>query len=215
MKNKVPSFTAISFHVAGMVTLASVVLLGCAGSSTSGGTTPSALLGSNPWTLTFSDSPCVLHGAKALVTDGGCGEQRQLAMTPAIASSLGAKVQKLKAEREATAGGMATILTSGATTTRIDQAQGIAILTELQGYLDAASIAAREVRFAGDVAGITCAAGQVVLTIDTCPGDPSTPYADVCGLATHTCGVPQAAGAACQYNAACSSKHCSAANVCE
>ena len=200
-------------RVGAVAAFASAVLFGCAGSSTSGGTTPSALLGSEAWTLTFSDSPCVLHGAKAVVTDGGCGEQRQLAMTPAIASSLGAKVQKLTAEREATAGGMVTVLTSGATTTRIDQGQGIAILTELQGYLDAANIAAREARFAGDVAGITCAAGQVVLTIDTCPGVAGT--ADVCGPATHTCGVPQAAGAACQYNAACSSKHCSAASVCE
>ncbi len=213
MKNNVSSLKAVSFH-AGVVALASAALLGCAGPAAAGHTsTLAAGLGSEPWTLTFSDSSCVLHGAKGLVTEGGCGEQRKLVVTPAVAQALGAKVQKLTPEREATAGGMITILSAGATSTRIDQGQANALLSELQGYLDRATIEAREARFAGDVAGITCAAGQVVLTIDTCPGVAGT--ADVCGPATHTCGVPQAAGAACQYNAACSSKHCSAASVCE
>ena len=165
--------------------------------------------------MTFGDSPCVLRGADNLVTSGDCGEQRKLVVTSAVAKALGAKVQALRPEAQATAGGAPSILTAGAVMMRVEPAQADALLRELEGYLNAATIDEREARFKQGTASVSCPAGQIVLTIDSCPGDPSTPMADVCGPPTHTCGVPQPAGAACQRHAGCSSNRCSAAGVCE
>lgn len=208
----VSSFSRL-FRAPATVALLGTALLACAGSSAS---SHSALPpGGQAWTLTFGGSPCVLHGTGDLVTEGGCGEQRKLAVTPAVAKDLGAKVRALQPEREMTDGGQVTLLSAGATTTRIEPTQGDAVLRALEGYLDRATLAAREARFTESVKGISCPAGQIVLTVNTCPGDPNNPAADVCGPAAHTCGAPVAAGGACQHDNACASQHCSATGVCQ
>lgn len=214
MKTTVRSFFAPLRRCATVATLASILLVGCAGTK-SGSTTPAAQLGTQPWTLTFSDTPCILQGASGLVTSGGCGEAQKLTMTPAIAQDLGASVQRLQPRREETAGGMMTVLSSGPTTTVMDPTQSDVVLAALWRHLAASASNAREARFTIDAADVTCPAGQVVLTIDSCPGDPNNPVADVCGPKTHTCGPAQANGAACQHNSACTSNRCSAASVCE
>lgn len=194
--------------------LAGASLLACAGSFSSN--RPSIPPGTPAWSMTFGDSPCVLRGADDLVTSGDCGEQRKLVVTPAVAKALGAKVQALQPETEAAADGRApSLLTAGAVTTRIEPAQADALLRDLEGYLNAAAIDAREARFKQLPASASCPAGQIVLTINSCPGDPSNPLADVCLPPTHTCGVPQPAGAMCQRNAGCASNRCSAVGVCE
>lgn len=183
------------------------LVAGCAAHPGARGAT---LAGASAWTLTMADGACTLTGIGARATQGACTDLGEASLAGTIATDLGAGVQALRVQAEPTAGGVRGVLSTANAGFVIDVDDWQKVERQLRGHLGAQRVAERERRFTDAPA---CPAGQVVLTIDGCPGLPGP--ADVCGAPTHTCGAPLATGAACSHHAACASATCSATGLCE